>query len=136
MRKWTCKHFNGFYGPGMKVKQCDNGIEYRSLVGGKDNGWIIRTPCFEKHETTVKCESYTEPTESDLEQFAKEDNIFQKKLNKQIAFTFEIKKQNNWGGSGKDKCPLCGGVINWSISSFNGHVRLKCETDGCTNIME
>lgn len=48
----------------------------------------------------------------------------------------EIKKTSERGEIGHRKCPVCGGVLNYSKSSYNGHIRITCETDGCLFIME
>jgi len=33
-------------------------------------------------------------------------------------------------------CPICGGVLHYSISGYNGHIHAVCTTDGCVAWME
>ena len=35
-------------------------------------------------------------------------------------------------------CPVCGGIekLQYSRSGYNGHIRARCETDGCVAWME
>ena len=37
---------------------CDKGVNVRELVGGPNNQWIKRTPCFKKHDTKIICKFY------------------------------------------------------------------------------
>lgn len=32
---------------------------------------------------------------------------------------------------GTEPCPVCGGIINYTISSHNGHTSGKCQSDNC-----
>ncbi len=40
------------------------------------------------------------------------------------------------GTSGTVACPVCGGKINYSFASCNGHLLAECEQPGCFAIME
>ena len=40
------------------------------------------------------------------------------------------------GVSGTIKCPACGSKLNYSVSSFNGHLWGTCETAECLRWME
>jgi len=136
MKKKVCKHFNGVYSSGMEYGVCEKGVGYRHLVGGEDFGWSKRIPCFKKHETEVACEMYSEPTEEDLMKAAKEEEEWMVCFKKQVNLMSDIKKNNKWGEIGEDICPICNNKIHWSISKFNGHLYLVCETKGCICVME
>jgi len=34
------------------------------------------------------------------------------------------------------ECPKCGGVLQYGVSSYNGHTRGKCDTENCLTWME
>ena len=38
--------------------------------------------------------------------------------------------------AGTMDCPLCGMVVRYSLSPFNGHCHVACERDGCIKAME
>lgn len=38
--------------------------------------------------------------------------------------------------AGTMNCPLCGMVVRYSLSPFNGHCHVACERDGCIKAME
>lgn len=48
----------------------------------------------------------------------------------------KLKMDNPNGGLGIDSCPICNKKIHWCVSSYNGHISLKCETKDCVNMME
>ena len=129
IRKGTCKHFNGFYGPGMSEdKKCEAGIEYRSLVGGEDHGWVKQAPCFESHNSEITCDKREWPTDEEIKQSEKEYEDWMNKMRTVLTIVPELKKNHPNGGSGTYKCPLCNGKIHYQISDFNGHIHLKCDT--------
>jgi C4-type Zn-finger protein len=33
------------------------------------------------------------------------------------------------------ECPVCKGILHYSISNYNNHIWGKCETEGCLNWM-
>lgn len=39
-------------------------------------------------------------------------------------------------GIGSIKCPKCDSTLHYSISSYNGHIWGKCETNNCLGWME
>ena len=45
-RRNTCRHFNGApLGNAPKDKVCEAGVCYYKLVGGPEQGWVVRLPC-------------------------------------------------------------------------------------------
>jgi len=52
-----------------------------------------------------------------------------------IKITF-LKIQQKKQKQGVIDCPQCGKKLQYSISSYNGHIWMKCETQGCLNMMQ
>lgn len=46
-----------------------------------------------------------------------------------------INSGGKWGVKGQIKCPKCGGELNYSIASTNGHIWGKCLTKDCLEWM-
>lgn len=137
MRKGTCKQFNGFWGPGMSDgHKCESGVEYRSLVGGDDQGWVKRAPCFERHETDVKCDKFELPTEEEIAEYEKAWEKRFEEMKLAINLMPGLKKKHPQGGNGMIDCPVCSNKLHYSVSSFNRHVHMTCEKDGCVCIIE
>lgn len=42
----------------------------------------------------------------------------------------------NNGGVSEMTCPICGGLLRYSVAAYNGHIHGKCETEGCVQWME
>lgn len=61
--KGKCKFYNANT---ALTKKCDAGINVRELVGGKNFGWLLRTPCFKYHETDITCGSFELITEDEM----------------------------------------------------------------------
>lgn len=40
------------------------------------------------------------------------------------------------GGASSLQCPICKGVLNYSVASVNGHVWGRCATAGCVSWMQ
>ena len=131
MNLGDCVHFNG-----TMQEVCEAGVNYRKLVGGKDQGWIIRLPCFARHKTEIKCDKCQPAQEKDikkrnlevLEMFAKSDKVF--------VLMEQLKEKHPRGSRGTEKCPNCGQKIHWRISAYNGHCHVSCENPECVVIME
>lgn len=133
MKAGNCKHYNGNV---YKRKECDAGINTRSLVGGSDTGWLIRTPCMKKHCTDIVCDKYEDPTADEIA----EDNAWIEreidKLRKAVPTLEKLKHDYPNGGSGEIECPVCSGELQFSVSSYNLHVHGKCKTENCLCFME
>ncbi len=134
MKKGICKNFNGYFRQGMT--ECDAGINYRKQVGGDDNGWVIRSPCFKKHNTEIKCRLFVEPTDQEIETEEKKWDEHMEKIRVTLEDVPKLKKKHPNGGDGSYSCPICPGTVLYSIAALNGHIHLKCSTEGCTHIME
>ena len=60
----------------------------------------------------------------------------QDKFRKLAALVSDIKAKHKRGESGVQACPTCGGILHWSLSVYNGHAHIFCETPECTAVME
>lgn len=117
-----CVHFNG-----IQNKKCDANINYppdcRNL------------PCHKK--SGLVCPKQHFPTENEIKQFVEETEQRLNEMAKAFIIVGKIKKEHkgeNWKGI--EVCPVCGGKLHLSHSSFNGHVWGKCETEKCLGWME
>ena len=137
MKKDRCKHYGGYSdlskGDGS---DCNKGVIYRELVGGDDFGWVARLPCFLKHKTTIVCNHMKLPTEEEVKAHDKKIEDWLKKTLEGIKIIPHLKEKHPEGGSGKTECPICHKELRYSVSGYNQHVRLQCETGGCLSIIE
>lgn len=132
MRKGTCKHFRGIY-----EDTCEAGIVTRTLVGGPDLGWGIRTPCHRHHTTDVTCDLFEESTDEELAEYEAEFQRSIERMQLTLPVIQKIKKENEGqNASGVVECPICRGALHWSHAACNGHVWGRCETEGCLSWME
>ena len=136
MKEGTCIHFNG----PLANDTCGAGVNYRTIVGGHDLGWVRRTPCMRNHEVNT-CTKFKEPT---AEEIKDSEEAFERsfaRMQKAIAIirdqtkaqpefdpAMDSKKQ---GSSGVIDCPVCGNSLNYVVSGGNHHIHGKCETAGC-----
>lgn len=131
MNLGDCIHFNG-----TMSERCEAGVEYRPLVGGKDQGWIIRLPCFTSHKTDIKCDKCQPALEEDVKKRSLEVLEMMKQSDAMMDLMDRLKQENKRGSRGTDKCPACGSKIRWHISAYNGHCHVSCENPECVSIME
>ncbi|MEM5785837.1 MAG: hypothetical protein AAGU11_00885 [Syntrophobacteraceae bacterium] len=131
-RKKRCKHFNG-----TMNECCEIGIDYRVLVGGPDEGWIKRTPCFWDHQTEIQCLARVFPT---LAEEAEDEERIQKRVTAMCIAIIEIQdrhKKDRNHLQGIMECPACGGVLAYTIAQCNGHIWGQCKTTkGCLAWMQ
>lgn len=132
MRTGICKHFNG-----IQDTLCDAGLDMRAVTGGAPTGWTRRMPCFSSNGSEIQCERYEEPTADDLAQHEADFEAAMERLRLVGPLVVEIKREHkglSW--SGTRECPVCKGVLHLSHSAYNGHVHVRCETEGCLAWME
>ena len=121
-----CIYFNG-----VQNETCKAGIAYTLFKG--------KIPCFERNE--VICDKLHLPTKEEAEAEIDEmDRASEKTLNA-VKATHEdaIKKglRKGHGGYGTLPCPTgCGGMLEYSVSSYNGHIHGRCKTPHCVQWME
>jgi len=142
MKRGTCKHFYGC------DKPCGKGHDIREVVGEEDTGWLLRIPCItiaagnmsgsqRSHwNRRVSCVDYTEPTEAEITEFDADMEAHLKRLAAVKPLIKKIKEDAAEDAMGETKCPVCDNTLRWSISSFNGHVWMKCSTQGCVSVVE
>lgn len=134
MKKGTCVHFNGIHND-----TCEIGINYTSLVGGREGGWTRHLPCFESNSNDrhVTCDQYREPTEQELADFEEEIQARLKMLNRVMPLILELKREyKRRDATVARDCPICGGKLHMSIAACNGHVWGICDTPGCLSWVE
>lgn len=137
MKKGSCIHFTG-----IQKECCRAGVNYATVVGGKESGWAMRLPCWTstmdhaKDLQKVECERYTEPTDSQIAVDKAETDALLARMRKVMPAVSEWRKKAPRGKQEVIECPACGGRLHLSQSSYNGHVHGHCETDGCVRWME
>lgn len=132
-----CKHFNGTINDA-----CDAGVNYKQLAGEPEYGYATRLPCFTdnpfgKGAVKAACDKFCLPS---AEEIRERENEIKKTLEQQakVAPLIIALKKEYKGRSAQviRECPVCGGKLHMSISSYNGHVHGKCETANCLYWME
>ena len=138
----TCRHFNGI-GLRDDDKRCDAGVNYREHVGGPNLGWCLRMPCVRvgginrDPSEVVECDLYEEPSSEEIAESNAELQRLLDRIEMTIPLIERIKREHRgeiWTGT--EPCPVCGAKLSLSHSAINGHVCVKCETDGCVSWVE
>lgn len=96
-------------------------------------------PCLSEHDpmNVCRCDKKQLPSADEI---AEEEAFINKRvamLKASIPLIERIKREHkgeDWRGV--EVCPVCGGKLHMTHSSFNGHVWGKCETDDCLSWME
>ena len=135
MRENICKHFKS----PVHHKECEKGIVFTSWTNGERFGLYKKIPCNKGNGVGV-CRLAVYPTTEEVAEFNKKVTKSIKAQCKAIKIIKEKHKVNiEWENpSNKNKnvkgfieCPKCGGKLYYTISSYNGHIWGKCETDKC-----
>jgi hypothetical protein len=132
VRHNRCKHYSGnVYCRGP----CDAGVNVRERVGGPDDGWLMRSPCFPEHaEKAFACKDFALPTKEELEAEKREQRASLERIARARAAILEAGAKPR--SAGQLPCPVCErGTLSWSMAS-NGHVHARCTTAGCVSWME
>ena len=91
----------------------------------------------EKGITKSSCADCTYPTSAEVEAELKEHDDDTDRLIKTLEVITPIKKAHkgeDWKGI--VECPICKKNLHVVHSSYNGHVRVSCETKECVQFME
>lgn len=133
-----CKHRVSFLPPEGEEVICKAGINVRDFVGGEDMGWVKRAPCTNLGDNCGNCEKYCRYTDEEwkAKQEEREKEIQALLVDMAILDIPALKAKHPNGGGGTTPCPRCGNTVNYAVSSYNGHISLKCETEGCLFMME
>lgn len=129
-----CVHFNGTVND-----CCDAGVNYRQLVGGPDFGWCRRLPCMDKYAKpdAVSCDKKRYPTEEEMVAYEKAVKESTERFLLTVPLITGMKaRYRNRSGQETVECPACKGRLHMTISSINGHVWGRCDTEGCLAWME
>jgi hypothetical protein len=148
-RNDTCRHYNGTF----DNKTSDAGVLYRDVTPDPDSpGCALRIPCkttcgfttkrqldeFAKRGTCSKFELLTQDEFDKRE--AETEAALQESLRRMelvAPLIRRIKSENRKkSNSGTETCPACGKDLYWSISGYNGHVHMRCQTANCIAFME
>lgn len=135
-----CIHYKG--PPSFLEKDqrhvCEAGVDIQETFGGTKFGvW----PCFLEKGLSkpgaLSCPHLQRPT---AEEITAHEEWVEGRMSK-MALVFkaiEPWRKKHKGKSAQEvvECPACKGRLHLSISSYNGHVHGKCETDGCVSWME
>lgn len=139
MQEGMCKHYSGVMGD-----TCDKGIRYDSFTNGMSFGIVNKIPCLKRNHIDG-CASLEFPTPNEL---GEHEKWVEKRLtgmrNAIVAITEKHKVEAEWESpTGKNKpakgtieCPICDGILHYSISGFNGHIWGRCETKDCLAWMQ
>ncbi len=145
MRKGSCKHYNGSY----HNKTCEAGVVYNEVTPDPHGpGCAYRIPCNrELSEQGLKvlkecgpqgtCDKYQEPSQDEIDSYEAAIAEHSKKFLTTIPLIKKVKQEHkgkDWAGV--VVCPVCGGKLHVTHSSFNGHVWGNCETENCLSWME
>ena len=108
---------------------CRAGIDIAKLVNGDVDDNFQLLPCFRRHETTIKCDRYKEPTTEEIEEYKKQMQAV-KTYTLMITTTIRDQTQGQKGASGNIKCPCCGSTIDYLISD-SGFLNAQCRNLNC-----
>ena len=67
----------------------------------------------------------------DEEAIAREERMVQI-----LDLVYKIKQKHGKGSVGAVECPVCGGVVGFSIAEGSGHIFLRCSTVDCIGLIE
>lgn len=135
----TCRHFNG-----VQHDCCLAGVNYRALAGEPELGCMTRIPCAvisePKGGPMAVCERRDTWNRDEAEQRVGAHRAALDAHVKALKVAHEDAKTKgfgrNHGGVSQCQCPLCSGILRYSVSSYNGHMHAQCETEGCVQWME
>lgn len=140
--RWCIHYRSPLQGIGKEdLTTCEAGVEFKSVqpvTGPTFRG----QPCFltdkgESKPGALPCEKLRRPTS---EEIAAHEKWLAERMGRLGIVMKGIMpwRQAHKGKSAQEviECPACQGRLHLSISSYNGHVHGKCETDGCVAWME
>jgi hypothetical protein len=130
-----CKHFTGIH-----QKVCRAGVNYHELFGVAP-GCFAGLPCTASPNPRVLCEKIEHMTLAEAEDLENKHEASANRLVACLSAAKDHAKSNGYGrgrgGFGSLPCPTgCGGTLQYSVASVNGHMHGRCTTPGCVNWME
>lgn len=137
MARRFCKHYRGVH----EKNTCEAGVAFVSLEHYGTKEFVASGPCFGP-EQSGECESKVYPTAEEIaeddRQMAERFASFGKAREAIVADCGGPWKRGMGGSSGSIDCPVCDGAetLQYSRSSYNGHIHARCSTDDCVSWME
>ena len=136
MARRFCKHYEGMF----ENDRCKAGVVFAELEHHGTKEFRDSCPCFSSNGTG-NCEFKTYPTAEEMAEEDRKNVELFKNITKARAAIIE-ECGDDWvkgrSSAGRIDCPVCGGSeeLQYSRSGYNGHIRARCETDGCVAWME
>lgn len=135
----TCRHFNG-----VQRDCCVAGVNYRVLAGEPMQGCMTRIPCLPfndpKGGPMADCDKHSTWTLAEAEQMVTDSEESMQRHMRVFRAAHDDAKTKGFkrgkGGQSDMVCPLCTGVLRYSVAGYNGHMHAQCETKGCVSWME
>ena len=134
-RMANCRHYNG-----MKTYNCEVGVNMLDFNNGSNFGIANVIPCFGPKglngPVAATCPKYSPRTEQEiLDEDAEFDGLLKRGLKaREAVLAVTLGKK---GERGEMKCPCCqDGKLSFGNSAYNGHLQMKCSTDGCVSWQE
>jgi hypothetical protein len=136
----SCRHFNG-----VQNKTCNAGVQYEHPIAAVLEKAVGTTmPCiprFVNGRKTWPCELFEIMSQADAEKEADERIVAMNACTTARHAAKDDAKEKGFGkgrgGASSIPCPSCdGGVLRYSVASYNGHMHGKCSTPGCVSWME
>lgn len=134
-----CKHFSG-----LLNEKCLRGRDYKGFSNdGTEFGLMKKMPCKKSNEVNT-CDEREFPTKEEAQEHKRRQSQWVQNFNKAIELIqkkhkvdieWENPSNKNKTVQGTIECPVCKGDLNYSVSSYNGHIWGKCKTEDCLNWM-
>src|SRR5208282_5705125 len=129
-----CVHFRSM----AQHKTCNADVDYTALNGGTEYRRMYQLPCFikpgEKPGQRLQCEHFKAPTAEEValhKQWTEDRESLVRTVKAGIT-RWRVQYQG-CSHSETVECPACKGHLHLSIAAHNGHVKGRCETDGCAS---
>lgn len=136
---WCIHYQSPFVAPGKPEREtCEAGVPYDSFAQPR----FKTQPCFltdkgESKPEALPCAKLRRPT---TEEIALHEEWHEQRMNVMRTVMTGIRpwRDAHKGRSAQEvvECPACKGRLHLSISSYNGHVHGRCETQHCASWME
>ncbi len=124
-----CKHFTG-----VQHDTCAVGVAYASVKDTSTKPYGF--PCLPEHGGHATCDKREFPTREEAEAEEAEYNAAFKRIDSCLKAIHD-KHGKARGVVDSMPCPTgCGGTLQYSIASYNGHVHGRCSTDNCATWMQ
>ena len=131
-----CQHYDPHPGRKGCKAGCDINAIQHAEIPGKRIKW---GPCIDGHllpDAKALCPKWERYTREQGEAYADETERSLNKLLVASPFISAWRGKEPQGKSETVECPVCKGLLHLSQSSYNGHVRARCETEDCINFIE